>query len=67
MQKVLHLSLRMQMVRLSFFIWLWFFKDYKTEVSSPKSFKSQLCGTLKNPHTIRKKSDTDFPVLWSGL
>ena len=25
------------------------------------------CGTLKNPHTIRKEWGTEFPVLWSGL
>ena len=33
---------------------LWVFKDYKPEVPSHNSFESQLCGTLKNPHTIRK-------------
>ena len=25
------------------------------------------CGTLKNPHTVRKELGTEFPVLWSGL
>ena len=38
-----------------FLLWfLWFFKDYKPEVPSHNSFESQLCGTLKNPHAIRK-------------
>ena len=34
---------------------LWFFKDYKPKVPSHNSFESQLCGTLKNPHAIRKE------------
>ena len=25
----------------------------------------QLCGTLKNPHTIQKEQGMQFPVLWS--
>ena len=28
---------------------------------------SQLCGTLKNPHAIRKEKGTEFPVLWFVL
>ena len=50
------------------FFFLWFFKDYKPEVPSHNSFESQLCGTLKNPHAIRKEKDTEFgPVLWFVL
>ena len=52
-----------------FFLWfLWFFKDYKPEVPSHNSFESQLCGTLKNPHAIRKEKGTEFgAVLWFVL
>ena len=50
------------------FLWfLWFFKDYKPEVPSHNSFESQLSGTLKNPHAIRKEKGTEFPVLWFVL
>ena len=63
---LLSLSIYVRMVRLSFF--LWFFKDYKPEVPSHNSFESQLCGTLKNPHAIRKEKGTEFgPVLWFVL
>ena len=31
------------------------------------SFESQLCGTLKNPHAIRKEKGTEFPMLWFVL
>ena len=55
-KQVLPWSLHVQMVRISFFLWLLrFFKDYKPEVASHNSFESQLCGTLKNPHAIRKE------------
>ena len=56
-------------VRMVFFLWfLWFFKDYKPEVPSHNSFESQLCGTLKNPHAIRKEKGTEFSaVLWFVL
>ena len=37
------------------FFFLCFFKDYKPEVPSHNSFESQLCGTLKNAHAIRKE------------
>ena len=51
-----------------FFLWfLCFFKDYKSEVPSHSSFESQLCETLKNPHAIRKKKDTELAVLWFVL
>ena len=50
---MLPLSLQGRMDRLSFFYG--FFKDYKPEVPSHNSFESQLCGTLKNPHAIRKE------------
>ena len=50
------LSLQGRMVRLSAFYGFYgFFKDYKPEVPSHNSFESQLCGTLKNPHAIRKE------------
>ena len=49
---MLPLSLHVRMVRLSFFVVL---KDYKPEVPSHNSFESQLCGTLQNPHAIRKE------------
>ena len=62
---MLPLSLHVQLVRLSFF--LWFFKDYKPEVPSHNSFESQLCGTLQNPHAIRKDKGTEFPLLWFVL
>ena len=54
---VLLLSLHVRMVRLSSFFFndFCFFKDYKPEVPSHNSFESQLCGTLKNPHAIRKE------------
>ena len=55
---VLPLSLHVRMVRLSFFC---FFKDYKPEVRSHNSFESQLCGTLKNPHAIRKRVGHGVP------
>ena len=32
------------------------FKDYKREVPGHNSFKSQLYGTLKNPHAIREEN-----------
>ena len=66
---MLPLSLHVRMVRLSFFLcfFLWFFKDYKPDVPSHNSFESQLCGTLKNPHAIRKEKGTEFPVLWLVL
>ena len=55
-KQVLPWSLHVQMARISFFLWLLrFFKDYKPEVPSHNSFESQLCGTLKNPHAIRKE------------
>ena len=47
------------MVRLSFFSW--FLQDYKPEVPSHNSFESQLCGMLKNPHTIRKEKARSSP------
>ena len=28
---------------------------------------SNLCGTLKNPHAIRKEKGTEFPELWFVL
>ena len=65
---MLPLSLHVRMVRLSFSLWfLWFFKAYKPEVLSHNSFESQLCGTLKNPHAIRKEKGTEFPELWFVL
>ena len=45
-----------------FFHVIWVFKDYKPEVPSHNSFESLLCGTLKNPHAIRKEKGTEFPV-----
>ena len=58
----------MPLVRISFFFYgFCFFKDYKPELSSHNSFESQLCGTLKNPHAIRKDKGADFPVLWFVL
>ena len=30
-----------------------------------KTLAANTCGTLKNPHTIRKEEGTEFPVLWS--
>ena len=35
--------------------------------SRHNSFESQLCGTLKNPHAIRKEKGTEFPMLWFVL
>ena len=65
---MLPLSQHVRMVRLSFFYGFYgFFKDYKPEVPSHNSFESQLCGTLKNPHAIRKEKGTEFPVLWFVL
>ena len=52
---MLPLSLHVRMVRLSVFMVFMVFKDYKPEVPSHNSFESQLCGTLKNPHAIRKE------------
>ena len=61
---MLPLSLHVRMVRLSFFSMVFIvFKDYKPEVLSHNSFKSQLCGTLKNPHAIHKEKGTELPVL----
>ena len=51
-KKVLPLSQHLQMVRLFFNGFYGFFKDYKPQVLSHNSFESQLCGTLKNPHTM---------------
>ena len=38
-----------------FFMVFMFFKEYNPEVPSHNSFESQLYGTLKNPHAIRKE------------
>ena len=36
-------------------------------ISYHNSFASQLCGSLKNPHTCRKEWGAKFPVLWLPL
>ena len=62
-------KLHVRLVRFSFFFYGFygFFKGYKPEVPFHNSFESQLCGTLKNPHAIRKDKGTEFPVLWFVL
>ena len=52
---------------LFFYDFYGFFKDYEPEVPSHNFFESQLCGTLKNAHAIRKEKGTEFPVLWFVL
>ena len=54
-EKMMPLSLHLQMIMVLLIMVLMVFKDYKPEVLSHNSLESHRCGTLKYPHTICKE------------